>query len=465
MASEKGDHAHNLRCRPAPGKPGRWTSAPPAATPAAMTADPASPRDVAGLPATVAAALRRQGEALARFRLDVPPGHRLGPLWHEALQLMKRLPAVAPQEPRRPILAPFAPLGVLGDGAAAAGLLAAPEATLAEIRAGRGLVMVDCANEGRPLIGRHMENLHAAIDGAGVPPGRVLWVQQNRALVPAYEAACAARGRAPMRVVVAHSHAAGLWSRLMLGRARTNWRFGFAVAHDGPRRHRWVCLNYNLRPHRALLVAWLVERPEPGFLSFSATRETHGRSATARLLSGAAELDRADPDGARASVARLLESGLHHGSDIDGFGHPSERIYSLPAGEVAAAELFIVTETEMLGPGLLRWTEKTLKALGSGLPFVVFGNPGVVGALAGLGFDMLGDIVDHGYDSEPEPARRFAAARAAVARFLARPPGFSAPEMARLRDAAAHNRGVFARVLLQDALLDPLDAILAAAQG
>jgi hypothetical protein len=348
---------------------------------------------------------------------------------------------------------------MLDTAAAARALLAAPAAALAAVRDGRGLVVFDASNEGRWLQWPHVAHMHAALAEAGLPPGRVVWAQQNRVLAAAYRAACAARGIAPMHVVVAHSHAAGLRRRLVGGQG-VDWRFGFAVAHDGPRPHRWVCLNYNLRPHRALLVAWLRGRPEPGFLSFSTTRQTHARQADAILLAGAAALEPADPDGARAAVAWLLENGLHHGSDLDGFAHPVERVYSLPVPEVAGSELFVVTETEMAGPGLLRWTEKTLKALASGLPFVVFGNAGVVAGLEAMGFDALRDLVDHGYDAEPDPAARFGAARAAVARFLARPPGFTPAEMARLRAAVAHNAAVFAEALPRDALFAPVEEIL-----
>jgi hypothetical protein len=417
-----------------------------------MTADPA-----------LQDASRRIAAALAGLRIVVPEGLRLGALFQEAQHLAGRA-ARGPDAAAPPILAPFAPLSVLHDPAAAARLFDGPPAVMDAIRAGHGMAVVDGANEGRGLRAAHVANLHAGLAAAGLPPERVAWVQQNRALAPAYAQHCAEQGWAPVRIVVAHSHAGGLWRRLARGPA-PGWQLGFAVGHDGPRRHRWVCLNYNLRPHRALLVAWLVARPEPGFLSFSVTRETHGRTAEGRLLAGAATLDPADPDGARAAVRGLLRSGLHHGTDIDGFASPSERVYSLPVEDVAAAELFIVTETEMSGPGLLRWTEKTLKAVGSGLPVVVFGNAGVVAGLEALGFDLLRDLVDHGYDAEAEPARRFAAARDSVARFLARPPGFTPAELARLRAAAAHNRSVFNAVLPLDSLVAPVEAIAAAARG
>ncbi len=418
-------------------------------------------------PSALQDASRRIAAALAGLRIVVPEGERLGPLFKEARALIGP-PQGVPGAAAPVILAPSAPLGIQNDAAATARLFQGPPEVLEAIRAGRGLMVVDGSNEGRAfravMRAGHVGNLHAGIAAAGLPPDRVVWVQQNRVLAPEYARYCARQGMTPMRVVVAHSHGGALLRQLVAGPS-PGWELGFAVAHDGPRRHRWVCLNYNLRPHRALLVAWLLERPEPGFLSFSVTRETHVRVGEARLLAGAAGLDPADPDGARASVQRLLDARLHHGSDIDGFASPARRVYSLPVEEVAAAELFIVTETEMDGLGLLRWTEKTLKAVGSGLPVVVFGNAGVVAGLEALGFDMLRDLVDHGYDTEAETPARFGAARASVARFLARPPGFTPAELARLREASARNRAVFEGALAQDALVAPIEAIAAAARS
>ncbi len=243
----------------------------------------------------------------------------------------------------------------------------------------------------------------------------------------------------------------------------TNWQLGFAARSGAERRHRWVCLNYKLRPARALVVARLLGSGVPGFLSFSVTRQTPGRRTDPQLLDGAAALWPQDPDGVRAEVAGLLAGAVHHASDLDGFAHPSERIYSLPVEAVAAAELFVVTETEMEGPGLRRLTEKTLKALGSGLPFVVFGNAGVIGGLRDLGFDVFDDLLDHGYDALADPAARFAAAQGATLRFLARPPGFTPGEQARLHAAATQNETVFRTRLIEDALLEPIARILALA--
>ncbi|MBR0670679.1 hypothetical protein [Neoroseomonas soli] len=402
--------------------------------------------------------------ALARLDLVAPTKAGIGPLFSALQPLIRRL-GISPPPGAAPLVATHAQLRLLErPELGSEELLDLPEPVLARLRAGEGFVAFDTSTEGRPFSLRHVQAMHGALERAGLPPSRAGWLQQNRDIAPYYRSYCAEQGIAPMRVLTADAFGFGLWRRLAGAQPRpVCWPFGFALA-PGPRRYRWICLNYMLRPHRALLATWLMERPEPGHLSFSTRRPVTDVSARPILLNAVRRLSRGD-EAAVARVAALLEEGLHLGGDTDGFANAFERVYSLPEQEVAAAELFIVTETEMASPGLGRWTEKTLKALATGLPIIVFGNLGTVAALAALGFDMLDDLVDHGYDAVAAPEDRFAAARVSVARFLARPPGFTEAEMRRLRAASAHNREVFAREILRVAALDPLDAVLAAVDG
>ena len=67
----------------------------------------------------------------------------------------------------------------------------------------------------------------------------------------------------------------------------------------------------------------------------------------------------------------------------------------------------LVTETEMRRPDMRRYTEKSLKPLVMGHPVVILGNMSVVRQLEELGFDLLRDEIDHSYDDEPHPIRRF----------------------------------------------------------
>lgn len=404
-------------------------------------------------------ALAERVAALARHELVAPEDPGLGPLFRALRAWWPPDAAVRPGA--TPIAAPSALLHLLNSPEdAAARLLALPRATLDRLRGGVGVVAFDGASEGRGPVARHTLSLHGALDAAGIAPGRAIWLQQNRRLATSYGTFCAQHGLAPMRIATADSYGFALWDRLF-GRRRSAWRWGFALEGDSARRHRWICLNYMLRPHRALLALWLMRRPEPGFLSLSTRREPIDAPWRARFLKGVSALMPQAPEAAMAEAGALLDSGLHLGADTDGFAHPHDRVFSLPQAEVAAAELFIVTETEMAAPGLARWTEKTLKALASGLPFIVFGNQATIGGLEALGFDLLRDLVDHRYDAQADPALRFAAARGAVARFLARPPGFTPAEMGRLRQAAAHNRAIFAREMPRVTMIAPLDAVLA----
>lgn len=408
-------------------------------------------------------ALAERLAAMARCDITAPKVVGLGPLF----RLMPPLSS-APGQPGADAVPIAAPLTWLGHmkrpDEAVCQLLDLPAGVLDRLRGGEGVVAFDGAAEGRAFAPAHAEVLHAALDAAGIAPARATWLQQNCRQQAAYDAFCAARGLERLCVVTADSFAFGLWDRLV-GRKPRGWRWGFALANEGVRRYRWVCLNYQLRPHRAAIALWLMDQAKPGHLSLSTRRDPFNTPWRKHFLDAVARLSPEAPEAAAARAEALIESGLHIGGDTDAFTHPQERIYSLPEDEVAASELFVVTETEMAGPGLARWTEKTLKALASGLPFIVFGNQGTIAGLEALGFDLLRDFVDQGYDAQVRPAARFAEARQAVARFLERPPGFSPAEMRRLRDASANNRTVFATEMLRFSMLDPLDALLGAMQA
>lgn len=51
-------------------------------------------------------------------------------------------------------------------------------------------------------------------------------------------------------------------------------------------------------------------------------------------------------------------------------------------------------------------TEKTWKPIMSGQMFMVLGNAGIIVELRRLGFDVFDDIIDHGYDLEPDARSR-----------------------------------------------------------
>lgn len=332
----------------------------------------------------------------------------------------------------------------------------APE-WLEGLRNGKYLLVLDFSHEGKAFDAQ-LGELHRDLHERGVPSTSVLLLSQNTAL----HADCRSRlvaGTEPVRAAYAHTHAARYWAMIALEHnheQRADLTIGFAV---GPqeRKYRYLCMNYHLRPSRAIVVARLLGRPEPGWLSFSAERfrtnqdtdrQAFLRQVRALSLTGETE------------VQALIEGGLHLETDTRDFKKAGDGVYRMPAEGFATSELYIVTETEMASPALMRYTEKTLKAIIAGIPFVVFGNYGTVRALREIGFDTLDDLVDHHYDEIADPAQRFAAAWAQVERFLARPPGFTRHELDRLRAAAGHNGPVFECRLPIFCILDPLVSIM-----
>ena len=158
---------------------------------------------------------------------------------------------------------------------------------------------------------------------------------------------------------------------------------------------RILCMNNKIRPQRIavalsarricqerLILSW---RGDPGLYS--------GEQATA-------EFRRAFPSLAGEAV-ELQESALAGDPDLGD-------IYGLPAGPAAASFLHIVTESDYL-PWSDRFTEKLLKPVAAGRPFLVFGPPGVLQTFRSLGFQTFADIFDESYDQIENPEQRLAA--------------------------------------------------------
>jgi hypothetical protein len=66
-----------------------------------------------------------------------------------------------------------------------------------------------------------------------------------------------------------------------------------------------------------------------------------------------------------------------------------------------------------------RLTEKSLKPLALGHPFVIIGHLKSVELARELGFSTMDHIIDHGYDSQPDPLQRTAMAVQSAKRFIA----------------------------------------------
>jgi len=320
----------------------------------------------------------------------------------------------------------------------------------------RALLVLDWSHEGRPTF--RTSNIGRIVEPHGIAPRNVVVLTQNTAPPePAREN--------DLRIVNAHAFIPAYW-RLAFGRHVRSGEFGepfgFAAAAPAERTHHYVCLNFEATATRANVVARLLDRPERGHLSFRKEQFRRNMPGSAAFN---AELDRVSPAGERGAnhdrVTRFLSSPRSHFVDLSPGESPHGPHRFLPVAALRESALFVVTEKEMAPPDQRRFTEKTLKALIAGLPFVVFGNQGTLALLAEAGFDLLADFVDPAYDGEADPAARFAAAWNALEDALARPPSFTAAEHARLADAAVHNAAIFEGPLFDRWVLAPLREIAA----
>jgi hypothetical protein len=339
--------------------------------------------------------------------------------------------------------------------------------TIGEECHGNVHMVFDMSTEGRTFEawGRPWVNfLYHTLQQLKIPADRAFWIQSNASFPADCLTYIANQGRIPMRLPIGNS-----WVPLMFAMAmnatsppqRASYEFGFALQKSGLRKYRYICLNYLLRGHRLLLAAKLRTLKISGHLTISAVRSTYSHASLDALLDEVRVLSEKSEGLNNLSLAEsLLNERIDLRGDLPEGTPRQERIISLPVEEVSNSELFIVTESEMLGTDMSRFTEKILKAIVSGLPYIVFGNAGTIGIFRALGFDVLDDIIDHSYDNEPDPARRFTLAWDSVQSFLARPQGFTEIELNRLRHANEVNRFAFASRLLPEYSLNPILDIL-----
>lgn len=71
-----------------------------------------------------------------------------------------------------------------------------------------------------------------------------------------------------------------------------------------------------------------------------------------------------------------------------------------------SAPIHIVSETEFAVNGTLRMTEKSIKPIICGVPFLIVGVSQSLQAMREIGFDILDDVIDHSYDLERNHAKR-----------------------------------------------------------
>lgn len=252
------------------------------------------------------------------------------------------------------------------------------------LAAGATLLLDDCNEPGPDAVAWQV--IRQLVDRSGLPSLRIVFTVQRgpRQCAEAFDGS-----QHDVRAVVVH-----YWMH------RFRQMLAPFIPLRGPERARFLCFNYKVNPHRAAVLGYLARH---GLLSRGAVStgsaapsnffwpdfETFEQHAIALLPDFADDILAARP---------VIESGVFIGEPP--FVENPQRALHAQTG------FSLVTETDMTDGAVLRFTEKTLKPLACGHPFIVAGNPGVLRVLRAYGFETFAPLIDERYDDEPDPSRR-----------------------------------------------------------
>lgn len=277
------------------------------------------------------------------------------------------------------------------------------------INAGRPLVF-DHSSEASISALKRWHELAQIFQEQGFVRGRFIWLMQNE-LAPALCAeAFAGQTSIRMEPVVLHS-----WLH--------QTRLHVETAPRRPKRKdrevRFVNLNGKLRSHRAVVLGWLLNEGllDRGLVSLGERSAGSGPLAMWPDFQALQKAARQDFPGFEKEIAAC--SGLVGRLHL--LDEQQIRPFDILWHQQARAGFSLVSETDMRGRRLRRFTEKTLKALAAWHPIVLAGNMGTLRLLRDYGFQTFSPAIDESYDLIEAPAERLRAVLAEARRLITMP--------------------------------------------
>lgn len=263
------------------------------------------------------------------------------------------------------------------------------------IPARRHWLVIDGSNEGYPGSETMMRQF------ARLPAAAVVFAQNNRAMSRKVAWPC-------------RWHRHGM-TFAKIATERNYFRYGKRALNRKPRQ-KVLCLNHTPRLHRLMALKWLAQnlRPEDYFATFSGFARQK-IDATTEMSYNLHYFPGAD-------ISTLIEEAEQAQLRGDTGWSYAKLVNDIEPELYERTFASLVTETEMTDGSIVRFTEKVLKPIVMGHPFVVLGNPGTLRILESYKLDMLRDEIDTRYDDEPNPARRFDMAIDALAGLISQDP-------------------------------------------
>lgn len=286
-------------------------------------------------------------------------------------------------------------------------------AVLADLRAGRALLLLDLCNEGAGYFGNVFDALHDFAAAHGIAPRQMVWLDQNRALERVYRRVRGVSGAAAMRFAQYDffvKHAAWSFSPACPAPVLGDDPAAHAAAmFDAAGKDRLLlCLNATPRRHRVVVLAGLLHHGlfDAALVSFPGLDlAKDGDVGTERnildYLAAMPALAYLEADCRRVMALRGLR--------VDGFAQTGNALFDrIDLAPYRRTFFSLVTETECSAGEIDRVTEKSVKALAIGHPAIIAGNPFALRFLTDLGLQDFSPAIDSGYSAETDPGRRIA---------------------------------------------------------
>ena len=280
-------------------------------------------------------------------------------------------------------------------------------AVLADVRAGRALIVFDICNEGPVFHADVFHALHRFAAERQIPMPRLIWLSQNRAVESAYHATYQAPDVYCLRFEVYD-----FFIKHAVWRCARPDEDGAIEAHvaamfDPQGKDRvLLCPNAAPRVHRVVTVAALMQLGvfEESLVLFAGLQDDKDgdvgdHEGVARFLA------------AHPGLAYLRESCMAamelRGLKVDGFSEAGNALFDKIDVQPYRRTFFsLVTETEVSDGAVDRVTEKLIKAFCLGHPNMVVGNPASLRFARELGFQDFAPVIPALYDRESDPGRR-----------------------------------------------------------
>jgi hypothetical protein len=290
-------------------------------------------------------------------------------------------------------------------------------AVIADVRAGRALLVLDLSNEGPEFQKTFFDAIHEFLDRHDIPARHAVWLSQNRAIAQAYHSAYRDVRAQMLRFecydyyikLTASWFASAAWRAEVTGDADA-----YAAALNDPagKRRFALCLNATPRLHRVWTLAALRHYRvlEHCLVSFGGLAYEKGAPLDPAWVQAALahwQLQFLQP----ACAAVIADGTLR----IDGFAATGNALVDkIDIAAYLATWFSIVTETDFTDGTIDRITEKTVKVFCLGHPAIVVGNPGAIRLARSLGFQDFAPALPSGYDTIAAPPIRFAAVLAEI---------------------------------------------------